>query len=354
VIAGARLDAAIPHCKNPVPAYPKKAEITNIRRHFRPQKQSHLVKAAAFLCAAPFGEIFAPQAETNKRLFLDSRDGDVDNSVLADERRTMTPHDVIERTAYHQSPKIFTEQLDQKLARLDLAGRLSLASEIGHAVFTTSLGIEDQVITAAIGTHRLPIEVSTLETGRLFAETVELISETEDRYDISIRRFRPEQDDIDEYAAKYGLNGFYESVEARHACCHVRKLVPLAKALSGADVWITGLRRGQSGNRATTPFAEYDAERNLIKINPLADWDIDRIKAHVTAKAIPINPLHARGYPSIGCEPCTRAIKPGEPERAGRWWWENDEKRECGLHVPDTHANANASQPVPQASSIAR
>ncbi|KXG87986.1 phosphoadenylyl-sulfate reductase [Agrobacterium bohemicum] len=237
--------------------------------------------------------------------------------------------------------------LDDTLASLDLAGRLAFVAGLGgRAVFTTSLGIEDQVITAAIGTHRLPVEVATLETGRLFAETVNLIHETEERYDIAIKRFYPAQDDIDAYAEKFGLNGFYDSVEARHACCHVRKLVPLAKALDGASFWITGLRRGQSGNRATTPFAEFDAERNLIKINAIADWDIDVIKAHVLAENIPVNPLHARGYPSIGCEPCTRAIKPGEPERAGRWWWENDEKRECGLHV----AEAAQASPLPAAS----
>ena len=237
--------------------------------------------------------------------------------------------------------------LDLTLANLDLAGRLAFVAGLGgRAVFTTSLGIEDQVITAAIGTHRLPVEVATLETGRLFAETVNLIRETEERYDIAIKHFYPAQDDIDAYAEKFGLNGFYDSVEARHACCHVRKLVPLAKALDGASFWITGLRRGQSGNRATTPFAEFDAERNLIKINAIADWDIDVIKAHVLAENIPVNPLHARGYPSIGCEPCTRAIKPGEPERAGRWWWENDEKRECGLHVAEA---AQASQ-IPTAS----
>lgn len=233
-------------------------------------------------------------------------------------------------------------QLDAQLAELDLTDRLALAARLGNAVFTTSLGIEDQVITAAIGLARLPINVSTLETGRLFAETVALIAETEERFDLSIKRYVPEQDDIDAYAAQYGLNGFYESVEARHACCHVRKLKPLAKALEGARIWITGLRRGQSGNRATTPFAEYDADRNLLKINPLADWSLDQINAYVEREAVPVNPLHARGYPSIGCEPCTRAIKPGEPERAGRWWWENDEKRECGLHV---HEAASA---IPQ------
>lgn len=237
--------------------------------------------------------------------------------------------------------------LDATLSALSLAERLALVAGLGaRSVFTTSLGIEDQVITAAIGTHRLPIEVATLETGRLFQETLRLIDETEERYDLSITRFYPQQDHIDAYAEKYGLNGFYESVEARHACCHVRKLIPLAKALDGAGFWITGLRRGQSGNRATTPFAEFDADRNLIKINPLADWDIDAIKAHVSAENIPVNPLHARGYPSIGCEPCTRAIKPGEPERAGRWWWENDEKRECGLHVAE--AAQSSTIPAPQ------
>jgi phosphoadenosine phosphosulfate reductase len=235
----------------------------------------------------------------------------------------------------------FAASLDSQLAELDLSARLRLVASLdGLAVFTTSLGIEDQVITAAIGLNGLPISVSTLETGRLFKETVDLIAETEERFGIAIKRFHPKPDDIDAYAAKYGLNGFYESVEARHACCHVRKLVPLAEALSGARFWITGLRRSQSGNRATTPFAEYDAERDLIKVNPLADWSIEDIDAYVEAESVPTNPLHKRGYPSIGCEPCTRAIKPGEPERAGRWWWENDEKRECGLHVPEAASSA--------------
>jgi phosphoadenosine phosphosulfate reductase len=238
------------------------------------------------------------------------------------------------------------QALNDTLASLGLMERLALVAELGgRAVFTTSLGIEDQVITAAIGTARLPIDVATLETGRLFKETLDLIDETESQYGITITRYAPERQDIDAYAATYGLNGFYESVDARHACCGVRKLKPLARALEGASFWITGLRRGQSGNRADTPFAEYDAERNLIKINPLADWDIERIKDFVAKEAVPVNPMHNRGYPSIGCEPCTRAIKPGEPERAGRWWWENDEKRECGLHV----AEAASSIPAPSA-----
>ncbi|MDX0773742.1 phosphoadenylyl-sulfate reductase [Sinorhizobium medicae] len=239
--------------------------------------------------------------------------------------------------------------LNDRLADLDLAGRLALVAGLaGRAVFTTSLGIEDQVITAAIGGDHLDIEVATLKTGRLFNETVALIDKTEETYGILIKRYYPEKSDIDAYVAQHGMNGFYESVEARHACCGVRKLKPLARALDGASYWITGLRRGQSGNRATTPFAEADAERGLIKINPLADWDIETIQAHVAAEGIPVNPLHSRGYPSIGCEPCTRAIKPGEPERAGRWWWENDEKRECGLHVPEA-----ASSIIPNASNAA-
>jgi phosphoadenosine phosphosulfate reductase len=251
----------------------------------------------------------------------------------------------------HTQPSLAQDAatLDSMFTGLDLAGRLALiASFGGRAVFTTSLGIEDQVITAAIGIHRLPIEVATLETGRLFAQTVTLIRDTEERYDITIRRFHPEKDDIDAYAAQFGVNGFYDSVEARHACCHVRKLKPLARALEGATFWVTGLRRGQSGNRATTPFAEFDTERNLIKINPLADWEIETINAHVASENIPVNPLHARGYPSIGCEPCTRAIKPGEPERAGRWWWENDEKRECGLHVAEPASSSPSSSAIRQ------
>ncbi len=227
--------------------------------------------------------------------------------------------------------------LDAELAALDLARRLELVADIAaDAVFTTSLGIEDQVLTAAIAATGAPIRIATLETGRLFPETLALIGQTRERYGIDIAEYRPAQADIDSYAEKYGLNGFYESVEARHACCGLRKLKPLARALAGADVWITGLRRGQSGARAATPFAEWDEERHLVKVNPLADWTIEAVRAYVADNAVPVNPLHARGYPSIGCEPCTRAIKPGEDERAGRWWWENDEKRECGLHVPET------------------
>lgn len=274
-------------------------------------------------------EIFAPDRVVSKSLFLSVTAPSCDTPGNITTGIPMTAINSIKEAA----------GLNDHLAKLSLAERLSLVASLGgRAVFTTSLGIEDQVITAEIGNHRLPIEVATLQTGRLFPETLALIDETESQYDLHIVRYEPQQADIDAYADMYGMNGFYESVEARHACCGVRKLKPLARALSGATIWITGLRRGQSSNRADTPFAEFDPERNLIKINPLADWDIDSIRAYVADNSVPVNPLHARGYPSIGCEPCTRAIKPGEPERAGRWWWENDEKRECGLHVHEEGA----------------
>lgn len=227
-----------------------------------------------------------------------------------------------------------SNDLEDRLGALSLTDRLKLVTDTGETtVFTTSLGIEDQVITAAIALAGLPVKIATLDTGRLFDETVALIEETEQKFNIKIERFTPKTDAVAGYISRYGRNGFYESVEARHECCHIRKLEPLSRALDGAAYWITGLRRGQSGNRSTTPFAEKDSSHGLTKINPLADWTIEDVRAYVADNGVPINPLHARGYPSIGCEPCTRAIKPGEPERAGRWWWENDAKRECGLHV---------------------
>lgn len=228
------------------------------------------------------------------------------------------------------------DELAAGLASLDLEARLQrVARFAGRKVFTTSLGIEDQVITAAIARSGTAgaIEIVTLDTGRLFDETRALIDETERRFALAVERYRPAPIDVDAYGARYGLNGFYDSVEARHACCDIRKLRPLALALDRAAFWITGVRRGQSGARAETPLAEWDAQRGLLKVNPLADLKLDAIKAYAERHDVPLNPLHARGYPSIGCEPCTRAIKPGEPERAGRWWWEQDQTRECGLHV---------------------
>ncbi|MEO3387937.1 phosphoadenylyl-sulfate reductase [Mesorhizobium sp. CAU 1741] len=231
-------------------------------------------------------------------------------------------------------PTAQAAQVALHLSNRDLEDRLQIVGRLGgRKVFTTSLGIEDQVVTAAIARSGALIDIVTLDTGRLFRETAELIDETETRYGLRIERFRPERDAVAGYVERYGRDGFYDSIEARHACCDVRKLQPLGRALAGAAVWLTGVRRGQSGARAQTPLAEYDSERGLLKVNPLADLSLEEIAAYAETHSVPLNPLHARGYPSIGCEPCTRAIKPGEPERAGRWWWEQDQTRECGLHV---------------------
>lgn len=237
-------------------------------------------------------------------------------------------------------------QLAKDLAPLSLPGRILRIAGLGRAMFTTSLGLEDQVLTSLIAATGADIRIVTLDTGRLFAETETLIAETEARYGLSIEVFRPWKEEVDGFVALYGLNGFYDSVEARHACCHARKLQPLGRALADAEIWVTGLRRGQSGNRANAPLAEWDADRSLIKINPLADQTLETLQARAKADDVPLNPLHAKGYPSIGCEPCTRAIKPGEPERAGRWWWEQDERRECGLHLS---ASVSGSRAQPRA-----
>jgi len=236
----------------------------------------------------------------------------------------------------------FADSLAGELAQLSLPGRMLRIAALGNAVFTTSLGLEDQVLTSVIAATNADVRIVTLDTGRLFAETLTLIGETEEQYGLAIEVFKPWKDEVDGFVALYGQNGFYDSVEARHACCHARKLQPLGRALADADIWVTGLRRGQSGNRANAPLAEWDADRGLLKINPLADQSLDALQARAKADDVPVNPLHAKGFPSIGCEPCTRAIKPGEPERAGRWWWEQDERRECGLHLSASVSGSRA------------
>ncbi|MBU4527883.1 MAG: phosphoadenylyl-sulfate reductase [Hoeflea sp.] len=243
-------------------------------------------------------------------------------------------------------------ELAQELAPLSLPGRILRIAALGRAVFTTSLGLEDQVLTSLIAATSADVRIVTLDTGRLFAETLTLMAETEARYRLSIEVFKPWKEEVDGFVALYGMNGFYDSVEARHACCHARKLQPLGRALADAEIWVTGLRRGQSGNRANAPLAEWDADRSLIKINPLADQSLETLRARANADDVPVNPLHAKGYPSIGCEPCTRAIKPGEPERAGRWWWEQDERRECGLHLSASVSGSRA-QGQPKVTTLA-
>lgn len=230
------------------------------------------------------------------------------------------------------------ENLNAAFGTSDAAERLAglVRNTGGRLVFTTSFGLEDQVVTHLIATQNLPIEIVTLDTGRLFGEVHALWAETEARYGITITPFYPRHDAVEAFVRGHGINGFYSSIEARKACCNVRKVEPLGRALAGAAAWITGLRADQSAARGGVALAEVDAERRLIKLNPLLDWSRDQALAFAREHSVPLNPLHEKGFLSIGCQPCTRAIQPGEPERAGRWWWEEEAAKECGLHVgPD-------------------
>jgi len=203
----------------------------------------------------------------------------------------------------------------------------------GRVVFTTSFGLEDQVLTHLIAEAAVDADIATLDTGRLFPETYDLWAGTERRYGRRIRAFYPQTAALEALVEKQGINGFYDSREARLSCCHVRKVEPLNRALAGAAGWITGLRADQSNHRSTAALVSVDTERNLLKLNPLVDWTRDAALSFATEHDVPVNPLHAKGFVSIGCAPCTRAIAPGEPERAGRWWWEDESKKECGLHI---------------------
>lgn len=203
----------------------------------------------------------------------------------------------------------------------------------GKVVFTTSFGYEDQVITDIICSNNLPVEVATLDTGRLFEETYKVFNRTIEKYKINITTYHPEAADVEELLSKKGPFSFYESVENRKECCNIRKVKPLNRALEGNKVWITGLRADQSANRENMSVIEWDEGYGLLKYNPLLDWTLDDVKEYIKSNYVPYNVLHDRGFVSIGCAPCTRAIQPGEDFRAGRWWWESNSKKECGLHT---------------------
>jgi phosphoadenosine phosphosulfate reductase len=225
-------------------------------------------------------------------------------------------------------------RLHDLLVGLSPAGRLARFREeiSGRVVLTTSFGLESQVLLHLIAENHIDIEIATLDTGRLFAETYKLWAETERRYGRRIQAVYPQHANLEALVKNHGVNGFYDSRDARLACCHARKVEPLNRALAGAAGWIVGLRADQSNQRGSTKLVTVD-ERNLFKLSPLFDWTRDAVHAFALANKVPINPLHAKGFVSIGCAPCTRAIAPGEPERAGRWWWEEDDKKECGLHL---------------------
>jgi phosphoadenosine phosphosulfate reductase len=234
-----------------------------------------------------------------------------------------------------QSEKLVTPKADPKrLATLvvQLEASLRAIGAPGRAALASSLSAEDMVLTDVIARLGLNIDIFTLQTGRLHPDTVAMIARTEARYGVTVHQFEPEADALADFVATYGLNGFYESLEARKACCGVRKLEPLGRALSGYDAWITGQRREQSLTRIQLEEREEDIAHDLVKYNPLAAWAWTDVLAYAQQFQVPLNPLHARGYVSIGCDPCTRAIRPGEHARDGRWWWENADSKECGLH----------------------
>ncbi len=228
---------------------------------------------------------------------------------------------------------MFTQEEIEQIDQASLPDALSLVVNRfpETTVFSSSLGQEDQVITDALVKQHLPVRIFTLDTGRLFNETYELLERTNARYKINIQVYFPEAADVEKYVNTKGVNAFYESVENRKECCYIRKVKPLNRALKGADIWITGLRSEQSDNRKEMSILEWDEARNLYKFNPLIHWSYQQMLDYIKDHNVPYNPLHDKGYISIGCAPCTRAVGPGEDPRSGRWWWETSQK-ECGLH----------------------
>lgn len=212
-------------------------------------------------------------------------------------------------------------------------GMRALAGQYpGQIVFTTSFGIEDQVITDMIFSNDINIEVITLDTGRLFKETYKVFSKTLEKYGRKIKTYFPDTAAVEKLLSEKGPYSFYESVENRKECCHIRKVEPLNRALRGVKCWVTGIRSEQSAVRDELEMIETDHERRIYKYNPLLNWNLSEVEEYIKQNNVPYNVLHDRGYVSIGCEPCTRAIKPGEDFRAGRWWWESNSAKECGLH----------------------
>lgn len=226
------------------------------------------------------------------------------------------------------------ENLKQELTGLTIVDKLwYLAKKYeGKIVFSTSFGWEDQVITDLIFANKIPIKVFTLETGRLFPETYYVWNRTLEVYQQTIHAYYPQADLLEAMVNAKGPNSFYESVENRKECCHIRKIEPLKKALYGNEIWVTGIRAEQSPNREDMHDLEYDASNQLIKFHPIFDWTLAEVKKYIKHNNIVYNTLHDKGFPSIGCAPCTRAVQPGEDFRAGRWWWEDQSKKECGLH----------------------
>ena len=210
-----------------------------------------------------------------------------------------------------------------------------IADTYQPAALASSLAAEDMVLTVLILRNKLNISIFTLQTGRLHAETLAVADRVREHYGYEITMMHPAPSAVEQYVSNHGLNAFYDSVELRKSCCHIRKVEPLNRALEGKQAWITGQRRAQAATRTELAEQEDDTARGMQKFNPLADWTEQDVWDYLRQHEVPYNALHDRGYPSIGCEPCTRAIQPGEDVRAGRWWWENPESKECGLHLVD-------------------
>ncbi len=225
-------------------------------------------------------------------------------------------------------------ELESSIQGLDVVSKLAHIKSVysNTVAFSTSLGLEDQIISHIIGKNQLNIRVFTLDTGRLFEETYNVLNITRIRYDLPIEIYHPEAKDIEELVYKKGPYSFYESVENRKECCYIRKVKPLQRALQGVKCWITGIRSEHSDARKGLTEVEWDSANQLIKIHPLVHWTLDEVNTFIQENNVPINNLHKKGFPSIGCAPCTRAVKPGEDVRAGRWWWEQESAKECGLH----------------------
>ncbi|CAJ0880110.1 Thioredoxin-dependent 5'-adenylylsulfate reductase [Ralstonia sp. LMG 32965] len=226
-----------------------------------------------------------------------------------------------------------------------------IAAKHGVAKFATSLAAEDMVVTDAIlrspEAVRAHLPIFTLQTGRLHAETLEMLDRVRAHYGYAIEQYAPDARVVEAYVRDHGLNAFYDSIELRKACCNIRKVVPLNRALKDADAWLTGQRREQAVTRADLPFAEDDEARGIAKYNPLFDWSEAEVWAYLEQHNVPTNALHDKGYPSIGCEPCTRAVRAGEDVRAGRWWWESRDSKECGLHAANA-VTSSATHPSQQ------
>ncbi len=231
----------------------------------------------------------------------------------------------------------YKNDLEKTLSPLNLEDSIKKIDEMfgSDAVFTTSFGLEDQTITHAIFKGNHSIRIVTLDTGRLFRETYELHRRTLDKYGKQIETYFPNASDLEPYLLKNGPDSFYSSIDQRKECCNIRKVIPLDRALKGAKIWITGIRKEQSGNRNVMPKLEVDIAKDILKFHPILDWTWEETWDYIKENKIPYNTLHDNGYPSIGCAPCTRAIEKGEDFRAGRWWWENEDTKECGLHWVD-------------------